>query len=78
MKLTNAQQRVLDKMYNGWELGQSTGINQRWWLQKDGLGRGGEVIEVNAITARWLWDKGFIKPCEWSFPTQHFRLEGGK
>ena len=41
-------QNVHNLMLDGWQLGFSSG---RWWLQKGGLGKGGEAKDVHATTA---------------------------
>ena len=73
-KLSANQQSVVDKMKEGWQLGLHMGYNTRYWLQKNGCGRGGETQEVNAHTARALRSKGLIVVDETSFPLQTFRL----
>lgn len=46
-KITKLQQDVLDKLRAGWELGATRSlIDRRVWLQKDGLGNGGESTKV--------------------------------
>jgi hypothetical protein len=74
VKLTKAQQEVIDLMRQGWELGVSTTADGRWWLQKGGLGRGGETNNVNANTAHALLRAGLIRSAGYSFPTQHYLL----
>jgi len=73
--LTTAQQRVVDLMRAGWELGASmSGIGGGPWLQKDGLGCGGECERVNGNTYSALLSKGVIKTQEARFPTRVLRL----
>jgi len=61
MKRSKTQQLVLDLMKEGWELGASTGIDRRCWLQKNGCGNGGEIKNVSAATVHALYKHGLIK-----------------
>ena len=66
-KLTKLQQKVVDLMKAGWELGVSdhfttTSRMERYcWLQKNGLGKGGLTEKVNMNTLQALISKGMIK-----------------
>ena len=68
MKLSKAQQRIVDYMKNGYELGHMSDINGRYWLQKPGLGRGGDSIDVNRASIHALINKGIICWGKHSFP----------
>jgi hypothetical protein len=61
MQLSKAQSRVLQLLQEGWELGVSSGIVGNAWLQKNGLGRGGETEFVNYNTFHSLYKRGLIK-----------------
>lgn len=64
-KVTKAQQAVLDAMADGWELGRSSSAidtRQRCWLQKGGIGMGGEVRAVTLPTLNALLESGLIEP----------------
>lgn len=74
MKLTKLQQEVIDYMKKGWELGSSTAISSRSWLQKDGLGRGGETRNVNGNTVSALCEKGLIQQ-KYGYPTKKWFLD---
>lgn len=74
MKLSKVQQEVLDLMANGWELGRSEGFVSRCWLQKGGLGRGGEAKDVRSTTLRKLWVLELIKIAKEEYPVTHFIL----
>jgi len=79
MKLSEPQQEVICLMQEGWELGQSLVINGRAWMQKNGLGRGGESKDVRAQTFRALVRKGLIGGLAREFPKQRYVLtEKGK
>ncbi len=71
MALSKSQQLVIDKMKEGWELGSST--MGRAWLQKNGLGRGGETMGVHRNTLHSLYKMGLIKHI-YGFPTSHHTL----
>ena len=52
---------VLEHMQNGWELGLSDTIRRRHtWLQKGGLGKGGESLTVSEAAVNRLLKKGII------------------
>tara|TARA_Y100000310_G_C20686245_1_gene819215 strand:- start:1215 stop:1466 length:252 start_codon:yes stop_codon:yes gene_type:complete len=74
-KLSRAQQHVLDRMKDGWELGRSSTFEGGAWLQKDGLGRGGQTETVNSATLIVLWRNGLIVPVGSHFPTQKYTLK---
>lgn len=61
MKLSKAQQEILDLMNNGWELGKYGGLEPKYSIQKGGLGRGGESKIINYRTILALYKKGLIK-----------------
>jgi len=77
MKRFATQEEILRLMAEGWELGHSTsgwGGGPWGWLQKQGLGRGGETISVRANTAWALMRKGLIKSTGFGFPTERYVL----
>lgn len=74
MKISKAQQRVVTLMEEGWELGWSSSIGGRIWLQKNGVGRGGETERVLPATAMALIKAGIIVCDKPSFPTSKYRL----
>lgn len=73
-KMTKAQQEVIAMMCDGWELGVSTALYGRCWLQKGGCGKGGETKSVNRKTVAALRESGMIEIAERSFPTDKYRL----
>ena len=77
-KLTANQQEVIDLIKQGWELGSSISINGKCWIQKGGLGRGGESKMVSNSTVRILEYLGYIERGESKFPTLHYRLKTEK
>lgn len=74
MKLTKAQERVVARMKEGWELGISLTMDGRVWLQKNGVGRGGETEMVHAATASALVKAGVIVCEKREFPTSKYHL----
>lgn len=75
MKLSQRQQEVIDLMKAGWELGRSIGgLTNRSWMQKDGLGRGGETKDVHSNTFFALEDKGLIEVEYEKYPRAKYRL----
>lgn len=74
MKLTKAQDRVVSLMKEGWELGWSNTMDGRVWLQKGGVGRGGQTERVLVATASALCKAGVIVCDKREFPTSKYRL----
>lgn len=74
MKLSEAQQDVIGKMDDGWELGHHIGLVGWYWLQKGQLRCGGETAKVGANTAHSLYRKGLIKWDEYGISTQKATL----
>lgn len=74
MKLSKAQTQVVAKMKEGWQLGRDNTATGGWWLQKDGLGRGGDTITVNGNSAHALFKSGVIQEKKWGFPTSLWEL----
>lgn len=77
-KLTPIQQEVIDLINQGWELGSSVSLDGRCWIQKGGLGKGGETKTVSSSTVRTLEYLGYIERGERHFPTLHYRLKTEK
>lgn len=73
-KLSPRQQRVIDLMTEGWELGKPVTFNGRTWLQRDGVGRGGQTEDVHKATFINLYRRGLIKLAKNGFPTQRWKL----
>ncbi len=61
MKTSTTQQRVLDLMGDGWELGKYYGVNTSYWIQRGGLERGGRAENLRGGTVRSLLKAGLIK-----------------
>ena len=74
LRLRKAQERVVARMKEGWELGWSSTMDGRVWLQKNGLGRGGETEGVSVATAFALAKAGVIVCDKREFPTSKYRL----
>ena len=74
MKLSKKQQEVIDLMNNGWELGQTTGYSSRTWLQKGGIGRGGEAKTISSSTLLALHKKRVIKLRLEHYPFKYWEL----
>lgn len=65
MKLSKAQQRVVDLMKEGWELAyDNRGFYAHCWLQKGGTGKGGPTEKVNFNTLYALKNRGIVKNLE--------------
>ncbi len=54
------QKNILQLIIDGWEIGIYTGIYPGAWIQKSGLGYGGEAKGVNFKTFDSLRTKGLI------------------
>ena len=74
MKLSKAQQAVVDLMREGWSLCKSTTFDGTAWLQERGCGRGGKTRNVNLNTFSALLDRGIIKRKQNGFPTSCYEL----
>ena len=76
VKLTKVMKSVLHLMASGWELGSSVGtlMGGPPWLQKGGIGRGGETIDSNQNTVHALYIRKFIVQKRYKFPTATYSL----
>lgn len=78
-KLSETQREVLRLMADGWELGSTGGFEPRYWLQKGGLGKGGETKDIRSTTYLSLLGLGLIEQAAHKFPFVYYRLtEKGK
>jgi len=82
MKLSPKLLEILELMNDGWELGFSIGVSKAlWWIQKGGLGRGGEAKYPHGrIQIRRLSKEGLIaNDGKHHFPTTpYFLTDKGK
>lgn len=74
-KLSKVQQEVIELMKAGWELGVSSGAVPRAWLQKNGVGRGGETKKLAISTYHKLRDLGYFIMVHDGFPVKKYRLK---
>lgn len=75
MKLSKTQEEVVSLMKEGWEMGHSMTMDGNTWIQKNGVGRGGECKTVYANTYAALSRKGFLECISEEFPTMRFHLK---
>ena len=69
------QQEILQLMLDGWELGQSLNLHSSFWLQKGGLGKGGEAKHnISPDVCFTLYKKGYIRTKYRKFPREAFEL----
>lgn len=61
MKLSKAQQEVVDKMRDGWELRKSNWTPDKWWLTHIISDMYTPSVTVRHTTAKKLKDGGIIK-----------------
>lgn len=61
-------------MKEGWEMGCDIFNNNRVWLQKNGIGYGGETHEVKHNTFESLQKKGLIYSVGRTFPVTKYKL----
>ncbi len=61
-ELVSGWQNVRKLMLTGWQLGLSSGGGGSggWWIQKGGLGKGGEAKSVHAATAHKMRRENLI------------------
>lgn len=73
--------RALELMAEGWELGVDRSCYGSFWLQKGGVGRGGETKYMGANTGMALLRSGRLRLLESKWHTDSYRLktvqEGG-
>lgn len=74
MKLSKAQAEVVAKMEAGWELGWSSSMDGRVWLQEGGVGKGGQSLNIRTSTATALKKAGVITVTRHEYPTMKYRL----
>ena len=74
-ELSKTQKEIVNLMRNGWELGGSMSGSGGDWIQKGGLGKGGDSKNVNANTTFALYKKGVICRGLRKFPTEHYLLK---
>jgi hypothetical protein len=72
--VTKIQRDVLEKMADGWELGEDMGMTGGCDIQQGGQGKGGVSIKLRTDTAWLLWRKGLIDGGTELFPTRHYKL----
>jgi len=75
MKLSPAQQTVIDLMSDGWQLGRDMGFQGTCWLQQGGVGRGGKTKPVSSATLMALYREGIIVPVDYHWPMEKFGLK---
>lgn len=76
LKLSEPQKAVIYLMQEGWELGRSLIFDRQPWLQKNGLGRGGESKDVRSNIVFTLVRMGLIEGMARQFPKQRYVLTG--
>lgn len=74
MKLSKTQKELIELMKNGWELGHSQGMRSRAWLQKDGVGCGGECKDMSISTFHVLRDKKLVEISLNRYPISKYKL----
>ena len=72
--LSAAQQYVIDRMNDGWELGADRTMHGRCWIQKGGIGHGGEAETISISTFQALQQRGIVRSKGHDFPTERFEL----
>jgi hypothetical protein len=73
-KLSKTQYKVLQLMNEGWQLGTDTFNKNRTWLQKNGIGHGGETFEVKQNTLNSLKKLNLIDFDKEQYPVNIFKL----
>ena len=57
-----------------WEYGVDTSFMGRAWIQKGGVGKGGETRDIRVSTHHALRRGGYIKPGPYHFPVMKFEI----
>lgn len=73
-KFTAAQAEVIMLMREHWQLGVSLDMSGRIWIQKDGVGRGGETKKVKSNTYHTILDAGLLECVDNDFPVKKYIL----
>ena len=74
LKLSKTQETIVALMNDGWALGLDGTMIGRAWMQKGGLGCGGETRTVSLATFYALRDRGVILEGVRHFPTTPWHL----
>lgn len=76
IKLSPVQIEILKLMRAGWPMAKSNKISYgySYWLQKDGIGRGGETKYFKEPTFNFLLNNGFIALLKKSYPVSSYQL----
>jgi len=75
VKLSKQQDKAIKLMKDGWELGCSE-TSGKCWLQKGGLGSGGNTEKVKESTISALEKKGLITYNKRDYPFHKWKLKG--
>jgi hypothetical protein len=73
-KLSPAMKEVVLKMRDGWQLGKSNSYHVHCWIQKGGIGKGGESQNVNIGTWAALIDRKLIFESQHKYPSSPYEL----
>lgn len=74
-KPTPAQAAVLGKIVDGeWELGRSVTMDGQAWVQRGGIGFGGESANVHGATFLALWRAKWVASKGRAFPTERYEI----
>lgn len=73
-KLSETQIEIIKLMREGWQLGVSLSMDSRYWIQKDGVGRGGETKKVTSPVYHGLKERGVLECVDNDFPTAKYNL----
>ena len=73
-KLSNSQREIIGLMRDGWTLAEDTDKRGKAYIQKGGIGKGGESLDVNSKTVNALYTQKIIRITKQSFPTNEYAL----
>ncbi len=73
-KLSETQIEIIKLMREGWQMGVSLAGSSRIWIQKDGVGRGGETKKVTSPVYNGLKERGVLECVDNDFPTAKYNL----
>jgi len=74
MKISKVQRKIILRMREGWELGQEMGFHSSHWLQKKGIGKGGESLDVRVDTVHALFKRKLIQTKSQDYPIRKYEL----
>lgn len=76
IKLTKLRAQILNRMRDGWEMGMAPKLRlgTSYWIQRNGVGRGGETQRFNSSTFEYFLSNKLIELKAKRYPTSIYQL----